>query len=46
MVPCLDTHEQFMREALKMARTGLDNGELPIGAEEGFEDLFEVMAVR
>lgn len=27
-----DVHERFMREALKMARTGLEQGELPIGA--------------
>lgn len=25
-------HERFMREALKMARIGLEKGELPIGA--------------
>lgn len=27
-----DVHERFMREALKMARVGLEKGELPIGA--------------
>ena len=27
-----DPHERFMWEAMKMARTGLEKGELPIGA--------------
>ena len=28
----METHEHFMRQALNMARQGLDRGELPIGA--------------